>query len=153
MVNMFNQHHIQFLVCQDQDITQGRPRSICCPQRDNYILLMFIPDVGCFCETPWHAVGDKAFPVKENTMRPYLESIFLQGGIFNYHLSRAGQIVETSFGILAARWYAFRRPLSAAPDKATNITQATVALYNYCEQQSVLRIVHHPWSTYRTVQE
>lgn len=81
---------------------------------------------------PYVFVGDEAFPLKENMMRPYPgKNLPEKEVIFNYRLSRARRIVENSFGILAARWRVFRGLLIADPDKTTIVTQAAIALHNY----------------------
>ena len=39
--------------------------------------------------------------------------------------------MENSFGILAARWHIFRRPIIAKPSKVIEYTQAAIALHNF----------------------
>ena len=53
--------------------------------------------------------------------------------IFNYHLSRARQISENVFGILAARFGVFRTPIHLSPDNAVIVTNACLALHSFCK--------------------
>ena len=49
----------------------------------------------------------------------------------NYRISRARRIIENCFGILAARFRAFRRPIHAKVESVVTIAKDCVALHNY----------------------
>ena len=78
---------------------------------------------------PYIFVGDDAFPMRHNLLKPYsslnLEHVFL---IFNYRLSRAWRIIENTFGILAARFGIFCRPKLSCLE---TVEKVSVALHNY----------------------
>ena len=64
------------------------------------------PEMGIL---PYYIVGDEAFPLRPDLMRPYLrkakgENLPLDKAVFNYCLSRARSFVENAFGILSQRW-------------------------------------------------
>ena len=80
-------------------------------------------------------IGDAAFSLKNNFMRPYPGRYLpLQQGVFNYRLSRARRTIENSFGILVARWRIFLRPIIAHPDNVMKATLAACALHNFVKK-------------------
>ncbi|XP_020363112.2 protein ALP1-like [Oncorhynchus kisutch] len=79
-------------------------------------------------------VGDEAFPLRPNLMRPYAGHqlpLPKPVRIFNKRLSRARLVVECAFGILAARWRMYRRVLGLSPSNADACVKATCVLHNY----------------------
>ena len=84
-------------------------------------------------KVPYVFVADEAFPLMPNLMRPYPgRQLPPNERIFNYRLSRARRIVENAFGIMAARFRVFRRPLDVKPETADFVVKAcTVYIITY----------------------
>ena len=83
-------------------------------------------------EFPYVFVADEAFKLESFMIKPYpRSSLNLEKKVCNYRISRARRIIENTFGILAARFRIFRRPILRKPEIVVSITKATVALHNY----------------------
>lgn len=82
---------------------------------------------------PFVVVGDEAFPLMENLMRPYpgKNEYDLAKKIYNYRHSRARRVSENAFGILVARWRIFSQPITAKLENIDNMIKATVCLHNF----------------------
>ena len=80
-------------------------------------------------------VGDNAFPLKEYLLKPFPGTqLTLKQNNFNYRLSQARRIVENPFGILAARFRVFEKPMPYNPKKVVSIVKACCALHNWLRQ-------------------
>lgn len=89
---------------------------------------------------PYVIVGDEAFGLCENLMRPYGgRSLTAEKRIFNYRLSRARRYIECTFGILANKWRIFHRPLDVRQELAIAIVQACCVLHNYVRERDGYR--------------
>lgn len=77
-------------------------------------------------------VGDEAFPLKTYMLKPYPRNELDDSRrIFNYRLSRARQVIENFFGIMASRFRIFRRTINSKPENVKQIVKASVALHNF----------------------
>ncbi|KAG5875768.1 hypothetical protein JTB14_022477 [Gonioctena quinquepunctata] len=89
---------------------------------------------------PYVFVGDEAFPLSENMMRPYPKRSVTdnyENKVFNYRLSRARQTVECAFGILASRFRVFRTPFEIKVESVIDVVKAACELHNYSRHYSV----------------
>ena len=81
---------------------------------------------------PFVFVGDDGFPMRTNLVKPHSAfHLDLKKIITNYRISRARRIIENTFGILAARFRIFRRPILASMETVESFTKCCVALHNY----------------------
>ncbi|XP_043475018.1 uncharacterized protein LOC122510608 [Leptopilina heterotoma] len=88
---------------------------------------------------PYVLVADEAFTLTKYCMRPYPRSkaLNIKKKIFNYRLSRARRMVESAFGIFAARWRIFRKDIIGSTKLVRNIIQATTCLHNWIITESL----------------
>lgn len=100
-----------------------------------------IPKFGVLPKTssmvPYVIVADDAFPLSNNIMKPYPgRSLTEEKIIFNYRLSRARRVSENAFGILAARFQIYKKPITTTPEKVKKIVLATCVLHNFLKKRS-----------------
>ncbi|XP_024876786.1 protein ALP1-like [Temnothorax curvispinosus] len=99
---------------------------------------------GSETETPCFFVGDDAFQLTRNMMKPYAGRNLSQiQKIFNYRLSRARRTIENAFGILASRWRVFRKPICMNPVTVDKIVMACVCLHNFLKTENDALPVRH----------
>ncbi|XP_055308525.1 putative nuclease HARBI1 [Sitodiplosis mosellana] len=82
---------------------------------------------------PHVILGDEAFPLLPNLMKPYPRSQSLidrSKAIFNYRLSRSRRIVENAFGILTSRFRIFSTPIHLNVTTVENVVVSACILHN-----------------------
>lgn len=88
-------------------------------------------------------VGDEAFGLHHNLMRPYPSSnLNREKKTFNYRLSRARRFVECTFGILSNKWRVFENSILVEPDFATDIIKAACVLHNFVRKRDGYKFNH-----------
>eukprot|EP00794_Sanderia_malayensis_P011517 gene11517-biopygen9187 len=86
---------------------------------------------------PFVFVADDAFPLGLNCMKPYPQANLTdRKRIFNYRLSRVRRLSENVFGIWANRFRVFTTTMALDPDKAVDVTLATIVLHNFLRNKS-----------------
>ena len=114
------------------------------------------PNIGIL---PHCIVGDEAFPLRIDLMRPYPKAtkhtnLPEDKAVFNYRLSRARRIVENTFGILVQRWRLFNRRIQLDENNVVHVIKAACILYNYLthtpeyQDRSTLQVDRHRHSTH-----
>ena len=77
-------------------------------------------------------IGDEAFPLRPNLLRPYpgRDLNTMTKKRYNYRLSRARRVVENTFGILTNWFRVLFTTIDADAAKATSIVRACCVLHN-----------------------
>ena len=98
----------------------------------------FLPESPDLGKMPYVFVGDEAFPLLPNLMRPYPGKVASEEQqLFNYRLSRARRIVENTFGVLAARFRIFNTRINVDPDTTKLIVMASCVLHNMLQSSNM----------------
>ncbi|XP_034064075.1 protein ANTAGONIST OF LIKE HETEROCHROMATIN PROTEIN 1-like [Gymnodraco acuticeps] len=94
---------------------------------------------------PHVLIGDEAFPLLDNLLRPFPgRQITRERRVFNYRLSRARLVVECAFGILSSQWRMFRRVITTSPEVAELCVKATCVLHNFLRRKTIGRTSRTP---------
>lgn len=81
---------------------------------------------------PYFFVGDDAFPMSQNLLKPYSQTgLTKEKRIYNYQISRARRMVECVFGILDTRFGGFQRAFPFNPTKVRNFFFACCYLQKF----------------------
>lgn len=89
---------------------------------------------GTNVSAPCVILGDEAFPLKNNLLRPYPSQQTIadvKKRHFNYRLCRARRVVENAFGILSQKFRIYNRRMHLRPEYAEKIVLTTCILHNY----------------------
>ena len=77
-------------------------------------------------------LGDDVFALRETLMKPYSQrGLTNEERIFNYRLSRARNVVENAFGILANRFQILLTTMRHNPSTFKIIVKACIILHNF----------------------
>ena len=102
------------------------------------------PNMG---DLPHCLVGDEAFPLRMDLMRPYPRAaraaLPQDQLVFNYRLSRARRIMENTFGILAQRFRIYNKRMQLSDYNADIIIKATCALHNFLTENIPIRAIEN----------
>ncbi|XP_058817776.1 putative nuclease HARBI1 [Topomyia yanbarensis] len=88
-------------------------------------------------EFPFVFVGDEAFALDSNLMKPYSQkSLDCYRQVYNERLSTARVTIENVFGIITSRFGIFQKPINLNPEKAAKVTMAACYLHNYLAKEN-----------------
>ena len=84
---------------------------------------------------PYVIVGDAAFPLRVNMMRPFPGTCLPPDeDNFNQRLSRARRISENAFARLTNRFQLYNRTVMMMPQRFKTVILATIILHNFIEK-------------------
>lgn len=102
---------------------------------------ILLPSPLCYDEKhtpfPYYFVGDEAFPLSRNLLRPYssrtLDNV---KRIFNYRLSRGRKSIECVFGMAAEKFAVLNGPIRCRdPTTVNNIIKSACILHNFVRKR------------------
>lgn len=101
-------------------------------------------------KVPYVFVGDDAFSLHENLMKPY--PVEQEKGskkrIYNYRLCRARRVIENVFGVMSSIFRVLRKAMLLSPEKATNIVLTCVYLHNFLRKSKHSQHIYTPPGTF-----
>lgn len=89
---------------------------------------------------PYCIIGDDAFALSHNLLKPYPRSTNLSAKqkIFNCRLCRASRVVENAFGILSSRFRIFKRTMNTKLQTTETIIICCCVLHNFLRPETFM---------------
>lgn len=94
-------------------------------------------------QQPYVILGDDAFALSENLMKPY-PGIHLDSNsrIYNYRHCRGRRIIENTFGIMCSVFRIFRKPILLNVENTKRVTVTCLYLHNFLRKRSGSRGIY-----------
>lgn len=109
----------------------------------------YIPETDLLA--PFVIVGDQAFPLLVNLMRPFPENQSIGNNMkeqFNYRLSRARRVSENAFGISTSLFTIFAKPFDIRCDETRNsLILSSCLLHNLIRDENEEFFLSHQTDT------
>lgn len=105
--------------------------------------LLELPDAveDPFIQFPYVFVGDEAFPLLKNLMKPFPQrDLDFAKRIFNYRLSRARRQIECTFGIMSNMWRVLHTELETNIKTSCSIVKAICVLHKFLISKNVVSV-------------
>lgn len=99
------------------------------------------PLPGRIMPVPYFFLGDDAFPLQTNILKPY-DGNHAKGSpkrVYNYRMCRGRRVVENVFGQLTKQFKIFNKPIQLNPQKVTIVTLACIHLFNYVKRHGIIQ--------------
>lgn len=108
------------------------------------------PLPGCSQPVPFVFLGDDAFPLLHNLLKPHpgAQTKGSPKRVFNYRLSRARRVSENVFGILSAKFRVLRKAMTLEPETAEIVVSASIYLHNFLRNSSTSKMSYTPPGTF-----
>ena len=86
---------------------------------------------------PCFLVGDAAFPLKPNLMRPYpRKDLDYSKRVYNYRISRARRTVECAFGMLAQKFGVLHTLMMTSVEVSESLVKSICVLHNFIQHEN-----------------
>jgi len=96
---------------------------------------------GTSISMPLYFVGDKAFPLKPNLMRPFPRREFnFVKTMFNGKLSSTRRTIECTFGLLTKKFGIFQKAFETNVEVTECIIKSACVVYNYIRKTQTTEI-------------
>nr|CAI5828899.1 unnamed protein product [Callosobruchus analis] len=101
-----------------------------------------IPAVNERNNLPYVFIGDEAFALRKDFLKPYNErELNPARSNYNKRLSRARRIIENVFGILANRFRIYHTEIGISVESIETVVMATCVLHNYLRKKNPNRYI------------
>lgn len=87
---------------------------------------------GTNIKTPFYLIGDEAFPLKPNLMRPYpRKDLDYPRKVYNCRISRARRTVECAFGMLTQKFGVLKTSMETSVEVSQAVVKSICVLHNF----------------------